>query len=104
MIECTKFTSFQKNTLLGYADFFIPKMGLEIFGCQLHQKNGRRWVNLPSKEFTTPAGEKAYAPIVRFKEKEHQIRFGDEALKAIDTFCAKAGIQEQQQQENNLPF
>ena len=49
MIECLKYKPINKGSLLGYADIFVPKMGLEIFGCSLHQKDGRRWVNFPSK-------------------------------------------------------
>lgn len=91
MIECIKFVSYSKGTLLGYADFYIPKMGLEIYGCQLHQKNGRRWVNFPAKEYTKPDGEKGYSFIVRFRDKDHQSKFGEEALKAIDAYCQKEG-------------
>lgn len=87
MIECINFRTQTSGALLGFADFFVPKMGLEIKGCTLFQKNGRRWLNLPSKEYEKD-GEKKYAPIVKFREKEHQEAFATAAIKAIDDFCA----------------
>lgn len=84
-LECIKYHAVNKNTLLGYADFFIPKMGLEIAGCAHFRKNDQEWVGLPNREYTTKDGEKAYAPIVKFREKSHQNAFSDAARKAIAT-------------------
>ncbi len=87
MIECIRFKSHSKGALLGFADFRLPKMGIEIFGCSVHQKNGRRWVNLPSREYENELGEKKYASHVRFIEQAHYNAFGEQALKAIDKWC-----------------
>ena len=87
MIECIKFKSHVKGALLGFADFRLPKMGIEIYGCSVHQKNGRRWVNLPSREYENELGEKKYASYVRFVESSHYSAFIEQALKAIDEYC-----------------
>lgn len=88
-IECINYKPVNKGSLLGYADLFVPKMGLEIFGCSLHQKEGRRWVNLPSKEYTNDMGEKKYAPVVRFREKSHTDAFIKLAKESIEKKCAE---------------
>lgn len=89
-IECLKFQSQQKGSLIGFADFYIAKTGLEIYNCSVYQKDGRRWVNFPSREYTTPDGEKKYLPYLRFRDPNHKEKFGELALKAIDKKCAEA--------------
>lgn len=110
MIEVLKFRSHTKGALLGFADIFIDKTGMEIYGCTMYQKDGRRWVNLPQKEYEEN-GEKKYAPVVRFRNKAHQTAFQDQALDAIDEWCAQnaASVQEEEppeafQEEEGIPF
>lgn len=88
-IECLKYQSVNKGLLVGFADFYIPKTGIEIFGCQLFQKDGKRWINMPSREYTNAEGEKKYMPYIRFRENAHKDLFTELALKAIDKKCAE---------------
>ena len=88
-IECTEFRAHEKGTLQGFANFWVPKMGLEIYGCALHMKDGRRWLNLPSREYKDDLGEIKYMNIIRFRDKYHYVKFGEAAKKAIDEWCAK---------------
>ena len=89
MIECMKYKQVNKGSLLGYADLYAPKMGLEIFGCSLHQKDGKRWVNLPSREYTDDQGQKKYAPILKFPNKFHMDEFTRQAKEAIEKKCGE---------------
>jgi len=89
MIECTRFKSFEKGYLQGFADFYIDKWGVEIQGCALYMKEGRRWLNLPGNEYMNKEGEKKYAPFLRFREKEHWNAFMESAKAAIDKWCAE---------------
>jgi len=83
-IECIKYKEINgRGTLLGYADIFVPKWGVEINGCSHHKKGNQEWVNLPSREYTDPQGEKKYAPIVKFRDKAHATAFGDICREAI---------------------
>lgn len=84
MIECLKYKPINKGTLLGYADLFAPKMGLEIFGVALHQKDGRRWVNMPSREYVDDKGEKKFISVIRFPNKVHMEEFTRQAKEAIE--------------------
>jgi len=99
MIECIKFKSHVKGHLQGFADFYVEKWGVELTGCALYMKEGRRWVNLPAKEYTNPEGEQKYAPIVRFRKKEHFEAFVNACKKAIDEYCAA----NQQNDDNSAP-
>lgn len=87
MIECTRFKSVTKGHLLGFADFWIPKWGVELNGCSLYQKDGKRWLNMPAQEYTNEAGEKKYRAHVYFREKAHMDAFQDQAKRAIDEWC-----------------
>jgi len=105
-MECTTFRSHQSGALLGFFDLWVPKMGLEFKGCTLYQKNGRKWISLPTREYKGDDGEKKYVPVVRFREKGHADAFCTLAITAIDEFCAKQNEQPEQSTEvvGELPF
>lgn len=112
MIECKFFKPLNKGCLLGYVDVFIPKFGLEINGLKLFQKNGKRWIAMPDREYTNKEGEKKYAPIVCFKEKNHFEVFSEQVKEAVEKWCKEnsvpAGVEEsfdeQPQVDDELPF
>lgn len=101
MIECIKFKSYEKGSLLGFADFFIEKWGIELYGCSLHMKDGKRWINLPSKPFKNELGEEKYSPYIRFRDKAHWEKFIDAAKGAIDEYCKKNLEHNQSNQETS---
>lgn len=101
-IECTNYKPVNKGTLLGYADFVMIKSGIEIYGCSVHQKDGKRWVNMPSREYTNADGEKKFLSIVRFRDGERMKAFSTAALQAVD---AKAKtISAPKEVYDDLPF
>lgn len=104
-IECLKFQSVNKGSFLGYADFYIPKTGLEIYGCQLFQKDGKRWINMPAREYANEQGEKKFAPYLRYREPAHKDMFAELALKAIEKKCAEMAAQTSTQPPmEDVPF
>ena len=111
-IECMEFKSHESGALKGFANLRVPKMGIELFGCSLFMKEGRRWLSMPSREYNDPeTGEKKYIPVLRFIEKAHLDAFCKAALHAIDEWCKSNAQPEQQQQEpvmqqehEDLPF
>lgn len=107
-IECLHYRPHSTGNLLGFATIFVTKWGLEISGCSLHQKNGARWVNLPSREYTDDSGEKKYAPILRFKEKAHYDAFVVAAKQAIEAYAkanaAQAAPQAKELKHDDIPF
>lgn len=104
-IECTRYHPVNKGSLLGYADLFSPKMGLEITGCTLHQKDGRKWVNLPQKEYKDKDGTTKYSYVIKFRNAEHGKAFAKLALDAVEKKAAEgAPAQVSNDDEEFLPF
>lgn len=115
-IECLEFRSHESGALKGFANFRVEKMGLEIFGCGVFMKEGRRWLSMPSREFNDPeSGEKKYISIMRFIKKEHQDSFCKAALQSMDAWCEKNAQPTEQppavdgydggvEEEGRLPF
>ena len=104
-IECIRYKPINKGTLLGYVDLHIFKTGLEIYDCSFHQKEGRRWINFPSREYTDEKGEKKYFSVVRFRDKSLMEEFSKAAKEAIEKKCAEQSNSHQPDFLNEeLPF
>ncbi len=68
-----------KNTLLGSFDLELPS-GLKINGIMLFEKNGKRWVNFPSREWVRPDGTKSYSPLLEFASRGVADKFQAQVL------------------------
>jgi hypothetical protein len=64
----------RKNSLIGSFDLQMPS-GLIVRGAMLFEKNGRRWVGFPSKEWVKSDGTKAYSPLLEFSSRDVSDRF-----------------------------
>jgi len=89
-IEVTDFRPYRKNTLQGFLTILLPSVGLEIRDLGLHEKNGKRWLQLPAKPYTKPDGGQGWSYIVSFPEKNRYNQFQDVALKALDDYQRQA--------------
>jgi len=99
-VECIEFRSSNtNNALLGHADFFVPKMGLEIHNCSVlrSSKTGHRFLNFPSRKL-----EEEWVPLIRFRNKQHDALFQKHALEAVDRWCEEN--QQEKEEEPGLPF
>ncbi len=72
--------------LVGFFTIETPS-GLVIHDCRLF-KNGKRWIGLPSRQYSKSDGTTAYAQIIDFASKQVYARFQDEALRAVDAYLA----------------
>lgn len=89
-VECTKYRAMNRGNLLGFADIYVPKWGVEIMGCTHCKKDNNEWVNLPSKEYTKPdTNEKAYAMTIKFKDKNLGYAFSAQCLEAVKSKMAE---------------
>jgi len=95
MIECMRFNTINKGFCVGFADIKIPEFNnMEIYGMTLYEKERRRWVGFPSKQYEKD-GVTKYSPYFRFPEKEDYDNFCSETKKAIESKIAD---------ESNVPF
>jgi len=90
-IEITDFNPFVKDgsSLRGFMVLRMTAIGLGISGVCLHEKNGKRWLQLPSKPFPKKDGGAGWTPIVDFYDKARKAQFQAAALAALDAFLAK---------------
>ena len=102
------FKSHKSGSLLGFANLFVPKWGVEVYGCTLHQKEGRRWLNLPSREYEDENGERKYLNILRLREKSHYNSFTSQSTECVEKWCVNNGpdisIDSAEFQQVELPF
>lgn len=106
-MECTHYTDLNKGSLLGFATIHVPSWNLVFSGLAVFQKDGRRWINFPSKEYQNKDGETKYMPYVRFTDRDVNDRFVKSALTAIDKFCAAQQVQEEPknlEELDDVPF
>jgi len=85
----TNWKAHRKNSLQGFLTFTLPS-GLVIQNCTLHEKEGARWIGLPSRQYTKDDGSKSYTPLVEFATREARQRFQAAALEAVDRFMEAA--------------
>ena len=84
MITCTQYTPINKGVCLGIATIYIPKWGIEIHGCALNEKDGARWISLPSRPYEVD-GKKKYASHITFKEDTVYKKFMEIAKEAVES-------------------
>jgi DNA-binding cell septation regulator SpoVG len=77
----TKWKPEIKNTKRGYFSVTLPS-GIIINDVSLHEKDDRRWVNMPSKLSKTDA--ERYFLTVEFSNREIQNDFQEHVLEALD--------------------
>ena len=93
-VKCTDWRSCERNTLRGFADIFLPSLHLEIRDCAVHEKNGKRWVQLPAKPqldnnrelVRDPTGKIQYATILKFRDHPTAVAFSAAVIMAIQDF------------------
>src|SRR5215218_6700463 len=64
----------ERNTLRGFATIMVKELQLAIRDCAVHERDGKRWVQLPSKPqiertgntIKNEAGKVQYVPILEF--------------------------------------
>jgi hypothetical protein len=86
VIRCIRFRPYEKNSLRGFADLELTRVGLVLRDCCWHQhENGREWVSFPAKPYETKNGATAWQPSIEFASgaREAREQFQRQALEAI---------------------
>lgn len=78
-MEILNYKRIDKGCLIGRFDVKIPEWGMTIRGCSYFEKEGKRWLGMPSSRFENKDGSvKNYDHVVF--DKGTRVRF-DAALK-----------------------
>jgi len=87
MVKCISFREHKSGSLLGFADIKVLIDGDEatIFGCSMYEKDGKKWVNVPSKEIVKD-GVKSYLPFMKFDNRDISDKFSRKIQDAIKLF------------------
>src|SRR5271170_5851598 len=88
-MECMKFKYIGKCALLGFADLCVVELDMDIYGCTVFQKDGKRWMSFPAREVEVEGGKKFF-PHIRFRKKDMMDRFVAEAMNALKPEIDKA--------------
>jgi hypothetical protein len=92
MIEVIEWREVRRNTLRGFAKIRVPEWRMIISDIALHEKDGRRWVLLPTKQLLDRNGEpmrgddgkQRYMRLIQFDDREIGDRFSDAVVKAVE--------------------
>jgi hypothetical protein len=82
-IVISDWQSRQKNSLRGFFSAILPS-GMVIHNLMLHVSGAARWIGLPAREYTDPAGQRQYARIIEFVDRDIKDRFDEQVLEALD--------------------
>jgi hypothetical protein len=93
VIRCIGFRAHQKNTLRGFVDLELTRVGLVIRDCTWHRhENGKEWVGFPARSYTDKNGETQWQALIEFASgaKAAREQFQAQALAAIHAVAEEA--------------
>jgi hypothetical protein len=90
-VICEKWTPRRSNTLFGFADVLLTETHLRIHDCAIHEKNGKRWAQLPGRPMIDrdgvalrdEQGKTKYARILEFDSREASDEFSRAVIAAV---------------------
>jgi hypothetical protein len=91
-IRVTNWRPCRKNTLQAFLTLNLPS-GLVIHNCGLHEKNTKRWISFPARQYKKEDGSAGYKGLIEFADRAVSERFQTAALAAVDRFL-KGGCHE----------
>jgi hypothetical protein len=86
VIRCIKFRAYEKNTLKGFADLELTRVGLVLHDCTWHRHvDGKEWVGFPARSYQDKDGKTQWQALIEFAESAREAReqFRQHALEAI---------------------
>jgi len=97
-VQVLDFRSVERTTLRGFATVLIREMNLVIRDVAIHERDEKRWAQLPSKPqldrdhntLRDDAGKVRWVPIVEFGHRRMADAFGQRVLEALAVFQGRA--------------
>lgn len=103
-MEIENYKPMNNGYLKAKFDVIIAEWGLTIRDCCLFDKNGTKWVSMPSRKYQDTDGSSKYFTFVAF-EKTRKARFETSCLEKLAKFESMASAPEEvPTQSNDLPF
>lgn len=98
-LVCLDWRACERNTLLGFANINVKEMRYTFYDVAVHEKNGKRWAQLPSKAqinkdrevIKDGEGKIKYAPVGAWDNKRVADAFSEAVIRAVDDFLARRG-------------
>src|SRR5262245_29456004 len=91
-VACLDFRPLERNTLKGFAKIKIGPWCLVLDGIAIHEKNGRRWAQLPDRPqlpqdgqvLRDDTGKINYAKVMEFTDRGVADRFSAAVVEAVE--------------------
>ena len=83
-INISRYREHRKGPLVAYMSLDLPS-GMTIHDVGYFQKDGKRWIGLPSKDREVE-GKRKFFPIVEFRDHAMNERFTTLVLAAVDAY------------------
>jgi hypothetical protein len=93
-IVCLDWRPLERNTLRGFARVKVPTWKLVVNDVAVHERDGKRWAQLPSRPMLDSNrqlildenGRPKYSRVLEFTERKVADRFSAAVVAAIDRF------------------
>ena len=89
-LVCAEWRPLVRNTLRGFAQIEIKELRLRVYDIAIHEKDGRRWAQLPAKPqirdgtlVTGDDGRVQYYPVMSFDTREVADAFSRAVIAAV---------------------
>ena len=83
-MEIVNYKEIKRGHLIASFDVTMPEWDLGIHECKLFEKDGRKWIGFPSRQYEMN-GEKKYFEYVIFG-RESKAKFDAKCLSLLDSF------------------
>lgn len=104
-LVCVAWKTVRKNSLVGFADLLLPRAGLVLLECSLHEKDGAAWVNPPAKEIRDSSGARTgWKDCVTFQDRNARRAWSDAAVAAVQEWRRTHPEAEEPRQDQGRAF
>jgi hypothetical protein len=82
-MQISDWKSVNKNTVRAFFTVTLES-GMIIHQCSLHEKDGQRWIGLPTEKFTKRDGSVVYSALIAFTSRQIADNFRRQVMIALE--------------------
>jgi hypothetical protein len=108
-IKIDGFVEHKKNTLQGFITVVLEDdredFEMAIPGFTLHEKDGKRWLEVPGRPPTNPDKDKTWSKCVKFYDSRKERKFKEKLMRELDKYLWQHNIdlsQDKEPQEDDV--